>query len=202
MENDEAIWNQRYLDGDTPWDKGTYTPALLEIFSKQVIPMGTEVLVPGCGFGYDARAIADAGYSVTGIDITVPAVKGARQIHEGAEGLQFVQADLFDDSLPQQKCYGAIWEHTCYCAIFPEQREDYVRAVDGLLEDGGLFIGLFFTNTEMPPGEGPPFETSVEEAHHMFSDRFELLWGKEPDTTFPARVGCEWLTVWRKKVRS
>jgi len=200
MENKaEQEWNQRYIDGDTPWDKGTYTPAVLEIFAKQVIPAGAEVLVLGCGFGYDARAFADAGYTVTGVDIAVSAIEGAYALHAGAEGLSFVLADLFDPELPQQKRYGAIWEHTCYCAIRPEQRVDYAEAVYNLLEEGGLFIALFFTNTEMPPGEGPPYETSVEEAYTMFSDRFELVWDKQPADTFPARVGCEQLMVWRKK---
>ncbi len=201
MENAGVRWNQRYLDGDTPWNKGTYTPALLEIFTKQVIPKSAEVLVPGCGYGHDARAIADAGYSVTGMDIAESAVKGARLAHDGVEALQFVEADLFDPSLPKQQQYGAIWEHTCYCAILPEQREAYVDAVYNLLEKGGLFVGVFFINTEMPPGEGPPFETSVEEVHQVFSEHFELIWEKEPAHTFPKRVGCEWLMAWRKKTK-
>lgn len=192
-------WNQRYLDGDTPWDKGTYTPALLEILAKQVIPAEAMVLVPGCGYGHDARALADAGYSVTGMDIATSAVKGARLAHQEAQGLEFVHADLFDPRLPDQKHYNAIWEHTCYCAILPEQRADYVAAVHGLLVDGGLLIGVFFTNTEMPEGEGPPFETSVADVHQLFSHDFDLLWEKQPDNTFPTRQGCEWLMVWQKK---
>ena len=199
MESAETSWNQRYLDGDTPWDKGVYTPALLEIFIKKVIPDGAEVLVPGCGYGYDARAIADAGYATTGMDIAESAVKEARLTNEGTEGLEFVQEDLFDSSLPKKKRYGAIWEHTCYCAIQPEQREAYVQAVADLLEKGGLLIGVFFIKTGMPPGEGPPFETSVEDVHRFFSERFELIWEKAPNATYPKRVGCEWLMAWRRK---
>ncbi|WP_435892579.1 methyltransferase domain-containing protein [Oceaniferula spumae] len=199
METIGPDWNQRYVEGDTPWDKGTYTPALLEIFAKQLIPTGAEVLVPGCGFGHDARAIADAGYSATGMDIADSAVKGARLAHQDAEGLEFIQANLFDLELPKQKRYGAIWEHTCYCAILPEQRPAYVEAVSNLLEENGLLVGVFFTNTEMPPGEGPPFETSAEEVRSLFSDKFDLLWEKEPDATFPSRVGCEWLMAWQRK---
>ncbi|MBK1855361.1 methyltransferase domain-containing protein [Verrucomicrobiaceae bacterium 5K15] len=192
-------WNERYQSGDTPWDKGTYTPALLEVLAKQVIPAEAEVLVPGCGYGHDAAAIAQAGYPTTGMDIAESAVKGARLAHQGVDGLDFVQEDLFDPTLSEEKRYGAIWEHTCYCAILPEQRPDYVRAVANLLENDGIFAGIFFINTEMPEGEGPPFETSVEEVHQRFSDRFELLWEKSPDATFPTREGCEWLMVWRKK---
>jgi len=199
MEKANVNWDQRYLEGDTPWDKGTYTPALLEIFAKQVIPAGAEVLVPGCGFGHDAAAISNAGYNTTGMDIAESAVKGARLAHKGVEGLEFVLADLFDPELSQKKRYGAVWEHTCYCAIMPERRGDYVEAVANLLGKDGLLIGVFFTKTELPEGEGPPFETSVEDVKRLFGDRFELLWEKAPDTTFPTREGCEWLMVWKRK---
>ena len=199
MEEAKTPWHQRYIDGDTPWDKGTYTPAVLEILTNKVIPEGKEVLVPGSGYGYDAWAISNAGYTTTGIDIVEFAVSEAQRIHQGAENLSFIKADLFDPELPAKKTYGAIWEHTCYCAILPEQREDYIEAVANLLEKDGLFIGLFFTNTEMPPGEGPPYETSAEDVHRLFSERFELVWEKDPDDTFPQRVGCEWLMLWRKK---
>ena len=192
------MWNLRYETGDTPWDKGSYTPALLEIFFKQVIPAEAEVLVPGCGFGHDAAAIANAGYATTGMDIAESAVKGARLAHQEVEGLEFVLEDLFDPELAEKKQYGAIWEHTCYCAIMPEQRADYVEAVANLLDKDGILTGVFFTNTELAEGEGPPFETSAEEVRQLFSKRFELLWEKAPDATFPAREGCEWLMAWKK----
>lgn len=199
MKSAATQWNRRYLDGDTPWDKGAYTPALLEIFINRIIPAEAEVLVPGCGYGHDARAIADAGYTVTGMDIAESAVTEAKLTHKINDDLTFIQADLFDTKLPEQKRYGAVWEHTCYCAILPEHRADYVEAIYHLLEQDGLFVGVFFTNTEMPPGEGPPFETSVEDVKRLFSPRFELLWEKEPDTTYPSREGCEWLMAWRRK---
>ena len=103
-----------------------------------------------CLYPTEYLRLYNAGYPTTGIDIVEFAVSEAQKIHQGSENLSFVKADLFDPELPTQKTYGAIWEHTCYCAILPEQREDYIEAVANLLENNGLFIGLFFTNTEMP----------------------------------------------------
>ena len=83
------------------------------------------------------------------MDIAESAVKGARLAHKGVEGLEFVLADLFDPELSQKKRYGAVWEHTCYCAIMPERRGDYVEAVANLLGKDGLLIGVFFLKEKL-----------------------------------------------------
>lgn len=185
--------------GDTPWDKGAPAPSLQEVFASGHIPNDAEVLVPGCGFGHDVLAWSDAGWAATGLDISSTAIRGAQFLSQENPQINFLLADLFDSELPKQKRYGIIWEHTCYCAILPEQRKQYAQCAANLLNDGGIFAGVFFTNTEMPLGEGPPFETSISEVREVFAPYFNILWHKVPELAYPGREQKEWLAILKKR---
>jgi SAM-dependent methyltransferase len=193
-------WNERYLNDDSPWDKGAAAPALGEILDKGYFPKGVEVLVPGCGLGHDARAIVSAGYRATGMDIAPLAVQKARAMTEDIAGevhAEFVQGDLFDPSLAEKKRYDAIWEHTCFCAILPEQRDAYVEAAYRLLKPRGVLVGVFFAFGEEEAG--PPYKTNVKALHRQFEKHFTLEWERRPELFFPSREGIEWLMCWRRK---
>jgi thiopurine S-methyltransferase len=45
-------------------------------------------------------------------------------------------------------------EHTCFCAIAPEQRPAYLEQIHHLLQPGGWLLGLFWCHSR--PG-GPPY---------------------------------------------
>ena len=63
-------WEQRYQTGDTPWDKGAPHPALVDFLKTE--PLHGKILVPGCGLGYDVRAIATKDNEVVGVDVAPP----------------------------------------------------------------------------------------------------------------------------------
>ena len=71
-------WEDRYQDGETHWDKGEATPCLLQWLESETASGLTRgrVLVPGCGFGHDVRAWAEAGFEAHGLDIAPSAVRG------------------------------------------------------------------------------------------------------------------------------
>ena len=52
-------WDRRYQIGDIPWEKGAPAPPLLE-WLQACGPLHGNILVPGCGYGHDVRAIAAA----------------------------------------------------------------------------------------------------------------------------------------------
>lgn len=194
-------WDKRYEEHDTPWDKGTAAPVLSELLhdgSFSDLGAMSEVLVPGCGYGHDVRKIASAGYNVTGIDISERALQAARFLSEGEKGRAFFEReDLFDQSLPEKRRYDLVWEHTCYCAIDPERRADYVAAAYELLKPRGRLIGVFFT---APQRElGPPYMTDRDDLVAKFSKRFDLLWERAPALYYPAREGMEWLMSWQRR---
>ncbi len=179
-------WEARYRAGDTPWDRGAPSPGLIDFL--KAYPISGEVLVPGCGLGYDVRALAATADRVVGLDVARAAVGKARQF-EGVGGEEYVLGDFF--KLPEKLRGGFDWvfEHTCFCAFEPERRGDYVEAVAAALRPGGYLLAVFYLETGRE--EGPPHGTSAEELDQLFEDRLPLVRSWEPARTYEGREGCE-----------
>lgn len=189
-------WNARYQEGDTPWEKGSFAPPLEEIKSRcgsSVWGEGT-VLVPGCGFGHDARWIASQrDHLVQGLDISLLAIEGAQERAEGGN-LRFESGDFF---AAKESACSAIFEHTCFCAIDLSQRQSYVRAAATWLPSGGHLVAIFFLNPDHD--KGPPFGCTLEELDGLFGRDFELIDEWEPQVGYPGRVGREWIRILKKR---
>ena len=194
-------WEERYQTGDTPWEKGHAAPPLVELLNTlDVGEWGAgPILVPGCGLGHDARALAALKIPVIGVDLSQSAVARAQKFPVVGEETYKV-ADFLNSEWNVGRKFSAIWEHTCFCAIDPSLRGKYVEAVADCLEDGGLLAGVFFL-TPFDPGEeksGPPFGTSIEELDGWFSSSLEKIGGWVPATAYPGREGREWIGLFRK----
>jgi SAM-dependent methyltransferase len=194
-------WEQCYRTGETPWDKGQAAPPLLEMIARLGHPIWNDgpVLVPGCGFGHDARALAALGIPVVGLDLSATAVEKARQLP--AVGTETYEVGDFLDPLWRVgRRFSGIWEHTCFCAIHPSQRDAYAAAAAGVLDEGGILAGVFYL-TPNDPGEesdGPPFESTIAELDERFSPWFERIEGWVPENSYPGREGKEWIGIFRK----
>ena len=221
-------WESCYRAGEMPWDKGAPAPPLLEWLEQPGHRLGGEVLVPGCGLGHDVRAIAaadrnhlprastphptghdvraiaaaDRNARVVGLDISPAALAQARrQPPVGRES--YVEADLFDLPPDLRGRFDWVFEHTCFCAIDPSRRDDYVQAVASALRTGGQLLAIFYLRPwsggeQPPPGGGPPFPTSREELDRLFSGRFELLEESVPARAYRGREGRELRRLFRK----
>lgn len=195
-------WENRYLAGDMPWEKGAPAPPLLEILER--IPRETwgagPILVPGCGLGHDVRALAVLGIPVLGLDISPTAVARAEDFpKEGMES--YAPGDFLDPAWQEGRKFSAIWEHTCFCAIDPSQRGRYAEAVAACLPEGALLAGVFYLNPNDPGEEedGPPFGVTVEELDGWFSPSFELVDAWVPRVAYPGREGKEWVGLFRRR---
>jgi len=158
------------------------------------LPQGA-VAVPGCGTGHDVRAFAAAGFAAFGFDSAPSAVKLANE-RTVACGLtaKFQLSDFLHDPPPQK--FDWLFEHTLFCAIKPEEREEYVRAVDRWLGPAGNYLAV---NYLVPPDrEGPPFPTDREEQWRRFSPWLDLVAEWTP-RSFPNRTGLELMFWWRRK---
>lgn len=194
-------WDARYESGDTPWDKGSAAPPLLEILDRHgVEPWGDgPVLVPGCGTGHDVRALAAAGLNVVGLDVSELAVLKASAYPKVADEV-YELGDFLDPAWAMDRSFSALWEHTCFCAIPVERRNDYARSAAAVLMPGGLLAGVFFL-TPFDPGDaetGPPFPTTIEEINAWFSPWFDQVDAWVPERAFPGREGREWIAIFRK----
>ena len=182
-------WEQRYEAGDTPWEKGAPAPPLLEWLESRGSIRG-DILVPGCGSGHDVRAIAAASpdAKVIGLDIAPSALDRARRFSlAGNETYQW--ADLFDLPIGLTNRFDWVFEHTCFCAIEPGRRLEYVHGVLRALQPGGALLAIFFLNPwdpqEAPGGGGPPFAVTREELDELFGRDFDLIEEWTPRTAYP-----------------
>ena len=182
-------WEERYRTGETPWDKGIPHPALVAFLKSQ--PIHGRVLVPGCGLGHDVRALAATADEVTGLDIAPAAVRAAKA-QPAIGGERYVSGDLFALPKAMHGSFDWVFEHTCFCAIDPSLRTDYVAAVAGALGPGGHLFAIFYLEPGLDPGEsGPPFGTSKAELDSLFGARFSLVKEWQPTVTYPGREGRE-----------
>jgi methyl halide transferase len=197
-------WDELYQSGDTPWEKGAPAPPLLEWLRTRGALEG-EVLVPGCGFGHDVRAIAAASprSTVIGIDISATALKEALGFSSVGREV-FQSADIF--ALPQslQRRFDWVFEHTCFCAIRPERRHDYLQMAVSALKPEGQLLAVFFLNPwdpedEIPEGGGPPFGVTKEELDVLFSPHFNVIEELKPKAAYPGREGREIVRLLRKR---
>jgi len=200
-----AFWQGRYEAADTPadlpWDLGTIAPPLQHYIDAhgQALGLGRTpaptLASVGCGLGHDAAWCAQQGFSVTGFDFAPGAIEGATARY--GELATFVQADIFDLPAQYHGVFDVVLEHTCFCAIPPNRRADYVQAVKQLIKPSGWFVGLIFSPDDP---DGPPYPSSPEELRALFSPvlTIETLAPVPPEQSHPKRAGYEWLLVGSK----
>lgn len=80
-------------------------------------------------------------------------------------------------------------EHTCFCAIPPLWRSNYVHAVLQTLKPGGHYLAIFYLDPDSP--EGPPHGVSKGEIRRLFDPHFSLLEEWTPTASFEGREGRE-----------
>ena len=196
-------WEQRYRTGDTPWEKGAPAPPLLEWIAYHG-PLRGNILVPGCGSGHDVRAIASASQAaqVVGMDIAPSALDQARRFPVAGQET-YLLADLFDLPAVLIGRFEWVFEHTCFCAINPQQRPDYVCATMRALLPKGFLLAIFFLNPwdpgEAPETGGPPFGVTREELDQLFAAHFDLVEELCPSAAFPGREGREIVRLLKKR---
>ena len=208
-------WQGRFLSSDTPWELGHPSVVVLEAFDE-LAHRGVEirdkkVLLPGCGTGSDAIALAERGAHVVAVDWSPSAIAEVRsrsqRIARGAGRVEVRSGDFF--ALEAQQV-DFISEHTFFCAIDPSARPQYVERMEAWLKPGGYLLGNFFVLSEhdagsLPglsltsTGEGPPFATTVSELRRLFASGFEEISLRPATTSEPdRRPGMEWIGIFRR----
>jgi SAM-dependent methyltransferase len=191
-----AFWGARYRSGDMGWDLGVPSPPFVRLDRAGIIAP-CRVAVPGCGRGWEVAYLAERGYQVTGIDFSPEAIQATRErLAEAGVEAELVRGDLFDLPGDLEAAFDLVLEQTCFCAIDPVRRPEYVQAAHRLLAPGGRLIGLFYACK----GEGgPPFATGPDEVRTLFKERFEIRSLAVTPHSHPRRQGEEWLGVLLKR---
>jgi methyl halide transferase len=193
------FWDDLYAAGQDGWELGMPAPPLTawvetggRFAADEKRP--ARVAVPGSGRGHDARLLARAGYDVWGFDFASAAIDQARALAR-REGVQitYEQRDVFTLGERYPTFFDGVWEYTCFCAIDPARREEYVRVIHGILRPRGLLLGCFYPLREGT--DGPPFPVSVAEIERVLRPHFRILESGPPTVSVERRRGREWLVV-------
>ncbi|MBS0660606.1 MAG: methyltransferase domain-containing protein [Verrucomicrobia bacterium] len=195
-------WDALYVARDTPWDKGEAAPPLLDFLRTE--PIQGRVLVPGCGRGYEVRALAAQGAHAVGIDIAPTGIEQARGFPRVSDE-RYLILDLFHLPDAFRGSFDWVVEHTCFCAIHPLRRDQYAEAVHAALKAGGLFFAIFYLNPRQYDGEyvddakGPPYGVRTSQLDTYFAPYFDVLREWVPERAFPGREQRELVRVLRRK---
>lgn len=196
--SEPAFWQGLYERGGDRWELGQPTPTLLEYLTRTPPPRG-RVAVLGCGRAHDCRLLVRQGYRVWGFDFAPQAVRAARALAgQDALDLTIEQRDIFD--LPEDYAgfFDGIWEYTCFCAIDPARRTEYVELVARLLKPDGWFLACFFPVKE--GSGGPPFPATQAEIRRLFAPRFAFVETSVPESSAEGRKGLEWMVrAWLRR---
>jgi hypothetical protein len=186
-------WAERYRSGNTPWDLGEPHPELKRRLEAGALPGGRSVLVPGCGRGHDALALAQAGFVVTALDL-VDALHEELTSALGPHGGRFVTGDALEFGQPHE----LLFEHTFFCALPPEQRPRYGEMAARCVSMGGELHAVVFPVDKSPAGEGPPFQMSTPALATALGADFELV-EDTPIAPIDARAwGARWARFRRR----
>ncbi len=195
MNQTQTDWDEAYRRRETPWEKGKPHPALVH-FLAEAGPLAGKIFVPGCGSGHDVRALATAENRVVGVDLARYAIAKAKARPPIAEE-EYLQADLFGLPPSFDARFDWVFEHTCFCAIDPARRHEYVATVARVLKPQGKLLAIFFINPDHDE-DGPPYRVSRTELAKLFGDSFVLEREWVPARTHPGREDRELMRVLRR----
>ena len=96
-----------------------------------------------------------------------------------------------------RKSFDWLVEHTCFCAIDPRQRADYVLAASTALRSEGKMFAIFYIDPDTDCG--PPFAISKRELSELFDPHFRLLDEWVPQEAFPGSENRELVRLLQKR---
>jgi SAM-dependent methyltransferase len=190
------FWEDLYAHGGDGWELGRPAPSLVD-FIETTPPERGSVAVPGCGRGHDARYLATRGYAVTGFDWAPAALDAARRLgaRDGV-AVAFEERDVFALGRDLPHAFDGVWEYTCFCAIDPARRAEYVRSLAGTLRPGGWLLACFVPLLALTAG--PPFQVSMRDARRLLSPAFRIERAGPPLRSPRGRLGREWMVLARR----
>ncbi len=168
-----------------PWNEEAPPDALVQLVDSGTVRPGRAVDL-GCGAGNYAIYLAGRGFTVTGIDSSPTAIGLARRNAERkGTSCRFVVADVLGDLHEVGEAFDFAYDWELLHHIYPEQRAVYAANVHRLLNAGGRYLSVCFSEHDAGfGGMGKYRETSLgtilyfsseSELRDLFEKHFTLL---------------------------
>ncbi|KAH8547759.1 S-adenosyl-L-methionine-dependent methyltransferase [Umbelopsis sp. PMI_123] len=198
---DSTDWEKRWQDGNTPWDHGESSPALGQLLNEQAnsIPTQGNVLVPGCGQGYDVFLLASPERKVYGLDLSETCIQKCQKLQQEKQLsdtlVTFLCEDFFTFDVPAGK-FSLIYDYTFFCALPPALRAQWGQRMADIIPIGGVLVCLIFPLDEHKGG--PPFSVTVDAYKAALNSSFENIYLADCKG-HASRVGKEKISIWKRQ---
>ncbi len=161
--NKPEFWEAAFADKQEMWG---FEPAKSAVITKDFfVEKGVKtVLVPGAGYGRNAKLFADSGMMVTGIEISQTAIDIAKK-HYG-DDMHIYHGSVTDMPFDDKRydgifCYGLIY------LLDENERKKLITDCYNQLADGGYMIFTVITKEAQTYGRGT----------EISKDRYEMFGG-------------------------
>ena len=175
----ERIYRDIPLD-KIPWNMAT-PPKILVTAVTTNTAKTCKVIELGCGAGSYVVYFSRMGYDCTGMDISENAIRMARDSASTAGvDCKLIVADVTGDLSKWASTFDVVYDWELLHHIFPEDREKYTENVHRLLNAGGRYVSVCFSeDSPQFGGSGKYRETPLGTVLYFSSEKeMELLFGK------------------------
>ncbi len=162
MDEIKRRFEQRYLEGNTPWDSGRPDGNLIEILESYDIT-GKRALEIGCGTGDNAIFLSKRGFDVTATEIVEMAMEAARaKASEAGARCCFMLENIVENSIDGAP-FDFVFDRGCFHSFDTQvDREKFVQSVARHMVAGGYWLSLIGNADDKRQGPGPPRRTATE----------------------------------------
>ncbi|HGH7181756.1 class I SAM-dependent methyltransferase [Bacillus cereus] len=157
------FWESSFIEKQTMWGFEPTDSAILtkDFFLEKNVK---DILIPGIGYGRNAKVFIDNSINVTGIEISKTAIDLAKQ--NGLEGISIHHGSV--NNMPfDSKLYDGIFSHALLHLLNKHEREKFIKDCYNQLKPGGYMV---FTTVSK---KAPMYRKGKE----LDQDYFEVMEG-------------------------
>lgn len=194
--SEPSHWTKIYHEEKNPgWNLGEPAEALKDMLPRIKL-VRSKILVPGCGEGHDAAYFANKGHIVYAVDFSEEAIARGKKLYGHIQDLHFIQADIFNLPPDWIHTFDIVFEHTCYCAVSPDRRNEVIQIYKKMLHETGMLMGVFFAFERRT---STPYGGTEWELRQRIKNSFNFIfWGRLRNSV-ERRLGKELFVYASKK---
>ncbi|AEY67829.1 class I SAM-dependent methyltransferase [Clostridium sp. BNL1100] len=152
------FWEKNFLEKQTMWG---FKPSESAIIAKDLFVTNNikDILIPGIGYGRNAKIFIDNNINVTGIEISKTAITLARQ-----NGINInIYHGSVEDMPFEDKLYGGIFSYALIHLLNESEREKFISDCYKQLKPGGYMIFTAISKKAPMFGKGKKLNESYYE---------------------------------------
>ncbi len=161
------FWDILYLLKKTPWDTGITPPEIVAMIDSGRVTIG-RALDLGCGTGTNAIYLAQHGFEVTGIDVSIRAIALARRKARSTDRtIRFIRGDVtYMDHWVTTHSIDFACDIGCFHRLPSAARQRYASTLLEVTRPGAIYLLYGFDASDTRRG------VSADEVAARFAEGF------------------------------